>query len=138
MRFALAIVKLFPWGGVQRDCLRLARVLQDRGHEVTVFTSSVEGSLPADIAVEILPVRALTNHGRNQHFSDALAIAVNDRYRRVIGFDKLSGLDVLYCVDPPVAARDRAPILAWLPRYRTRLALGARAFAGESRTRILR
>ena len=137
MRFALAIVKLFPWGGVQRDCLRLARVLQDRGHEVTIFTSSVEGSLPADIAVEILPVRALTNHGRNQHFSDALAIAVNDRYRRVIGFDKLSGLDVLYCVEPSVTLRDRAPILAWLPRYRTRLALEAASFAEESRTRIL-
>ena len=137
MRFALAIVKLFPWGGLQRDCLRLARTLQDRGHEVTIFTSGVEGSLPADIAVEILPVRALTNHGRNQHFSDALAIAVNDRYRRVIGFDKLSGLDVLYCVEPSVSLRDRAPILAWLPRYRTRLALEATSFAEESRTRIL-
>jgi len=137
MRFALAIVKLFPWGGVQRDCLRLARALQDRGHEVTIFTSSTEGSLPADIAIEILPVRALTNHGRNQHFSDALALAVKGRYQRVIGFDKLSGLDVLYCVEPSVTLRDRAPILAWLPRHRTRLALEAASFVKESRTRVL-
>ena len=109
MRFALAVVKLFPWGGVQRDCLRFARALQDRGHEVTIFTSSAEGALPADIGIEILPARALTNHGRNRRFSDALVRAVRGRYQCVVGFDKLSGLDVLYCVDPSVSARAHVP-----------------------------
>ena len=109
MRFALAVVKLFPWGGVQRDCLRLARALQDRGHEATIFTSSAEGPLPANITIEILPAHALTNHGRNRRFSDALARAVRGRYQCVVGFDKLSGLDALYCVDPSVRPRARGP-----------------------------
>ena len=137
MRFALAVVKLFPWGGVQRDCLRLARALQDRGHEATIFTSSAEGSLPADIAIEILPARALTNHGRNRRFSDALVRAVKGRYQRVIGFDKLVGLDVLYCVDPSVSTHAHVPFLGWFPRHRTLLALEAASFAKESRTRII-
>ena len=137
MRFALAVVKLFPWGGVQRDCLRLARVLQERGHEVTIFTSSAEGPLPDDIAIEILPARALTNHGRNRRFSDMLARAVKDRYQCVIGFDKLSGLDILYCVDPSVSTRTQVPLLSWFPRRRTLLALEAASFAKESRTRIM-
>ena len=131
MRFALAVVKLFPWGGVQRDCLRLARALQDRGHEATIFTSSAEGSLPADIAVEILPARALTNHGRNRRFSDALVRAVKGRYQHVIGFDKLVGLDVLYCVDPSVSTHAHVPFLGWFPRHRTLLALEAASFAKE-------
>ena len=137
MRFALAVVKLFPWGGVQRDCLRLARALQDRGHEATIFTRSAEGSLSADIAIEILPVRALTNHGRNWSFSNALARAVKGRYQCVIGFDKLSGLDILYCVDPSVRARPHVPFLGWLPRRRTLLALEASSFVKGSRTRII-
>ena len=137
MRFALAVVKLFPWGGVQRDCLRLAHALQERGHEATIFTSRAEGSLPADIAIEILPAHALTNHGRNRHFSEALARAVRDRYQRVVGFDKLSGLDVLYCVDPSVKTRAWVPFLSWLPRRRTLLALEAASFVKESRTRII-
>jgi UDP-glucose:(heptosyl)LPS alpha-1,3-glucosyltransferase len=137
MRFALAIVKLFPWGGLQRDCLRLARALQDRGHEATIFTSSAEGPLPADIAIEILPARTVTNHGRNRRFSDALVRAVRDRYQRIIGFDKLSGLDILYCVDASIAARARDPVCGWLPRYRALLALESASFAEESRTRII-
>lgn len=137
MRFALAVVKLFPWGGVQRDCLRFARVLQDRGHEATIFTGSAEGSLPADIAIEVLPARAFTNHGRNRRFSGALLRAVKERYQSVIGFNKLSGLDVLYCVDPPIATRARDPIWRWLPRHRALLALEAASFATASRTRII-
>ncbi|HEY8267417.1 MAG TPA: glycosyltransferase family 4 protein [Xanthobacteraceae bacterium] len=136
MRFALAVVKLFPWGGVQRDCLRLARALQDRGHEATIFTSSAEGPLPADTAIEILPARALTNHGRNRRFSDALARAVKGRYQCVVGFDKLSSLDILYCVDPSVSTRAHN-LLGWFPRRRTLLALEAASFVKESRTRII-
>ena len=38
MRFALAIFKYFPFGGIQRDLLKVARECRARGHEVCVFT----------------------------------------------------------------------------------------------------
>ena len=59
MRIALGIVKLFPEGGLQRDCVRLARILAARGHDVTIFTS--ENKWPFDrppCRFELLPVRA--------------------------------------------------------------------------------
>ena len=76
MRIAFAIVSLFPGGGLQRDCMALARAAQRRGHQVTIFASRVVGELPGDIIVEPLPNTALTNHGRNRRFAADLAVAV--------------------------------------------------------------
>src|SRR5262249_20705394 len=104
MRLAFAIVSLFPWGGLQRDCLRLARVATQAGHEVTIFAARTEGEMPRDLTVKVLPIRSITNHARNRRFSDALQAAVAGRFDRVVGFDKMPGLDVLYCGDPSFAA----------------------------------
>jgi UDP-glucose:(heptosyl)LPS alpha-1,3-glucosyltransferase len=135
MRFALAIVSLFPWGGLQRDCLRLARVLAERGHHTTVLAGRLSGDLPADITIEEVATRGWSNAARNRRFAEA----VSERARgfdRIVGFDKLSGLDFLYCADPSVAARVR-PLQRLLPRYRELLRLEAACFAPESRTRII-
>src|SRR5438105_11854020 len=94
MRLAFAIVSLFPWGGLQRDCLRLARAANRAGHEVTILTVRTSGELPTDLDIRILPVRSFTNHGRNRRFSEALQEAVAGHFDRVIGFDKMPGLDV--------------------------------------------
>ena len=40
MRFLLAIYKYNPFGGLQRDTLRLIQELTGRGHEVIVFTTA--------------------------------------------------------------------------------------------------
>ena len=37
MRFAFAIVSLFPGGGLQRDCLGIARLVCGAGHQVTML-----------------------------------------------------------------------------------------------------
>jgi len=97
MRLAFAIVSLFPWGGLQRDCLRLARAAKQGGHEVTILAARADGELPRDLDVKVLPVRTLTNHGRNSRFSQALRRTVAGRFDRVVGFNKMPGLDVLYC-----------------------------------------
>ncbi|MHC5048591.1 MAG: glycosyltransferase family 4 protein, partial [Planctomycetota bacterium] len=36
-RLAFAMVKYFPFGGMQRNLLRIARACAARGHEVHVF-----------------------------------------------------------------------------------------------------
>jgi len=137
MQIAFAIVSLFPGGGLQRDCLRLARRAQTRGHVVTVFAARVLGETAPDIAVEILPNRAWTNHGRNLYFATALRTAVSGRFDRIVGFDKLMGLDVLYCADPSIAARGGYFLRRITPRYRTLRALEAASFARGRTTRIL-
>jgi UDP-glucose:(heptosyl)LPS alpha-1,3-glucosyltransferase len=137
MRLAFAIVSFFPWGGLQRDCLRLARGAKAAGHEVTILASRADGELPQDVDVKILPVRALTNHGRNRRFARVLAGEVAQDFDRIVGFNKMPGLDVLYCGDVCFAERKRRLWSRLNPRVGGMLALEAACFAPDSQTRVL-
>ena len=136
MRLAFAIVSFFPWGGLQRDCLRLARAAADARHEVTIFAARTRGELPSGLDIRVLPVRAFTNHGRNRRFAHALAGEAG-AFDRVIGFDKMPGLDVLYCADMCFADRKQGFWSKLNPRDRAMLALEAACFGQGSRTRVL-
>ncbi|MBZ0215362.1 MAG: glycosyltransferase, partial [Fimbriimonadaceae bacterium] len=86
MRIAFAIVRYFPFGGAQRDCLTFARMLAARGHDITIFTTEWRGQRPADVSVEEIPVRAYSNHVRNMRFSRALATRIQQqRFDGVVG-----------------------------------------------------
>ena|ERR1700674_3686945 len=55
MNFAFAIVSLFPGGGLQRDCVDIARRVRELGHEVTIFTSRTSGEgFAEDLPVHVL------------------------------------------------------------------------------------
>lgn len=138
MRIALGIVKLFPEGGLQRDCTRLARILVARGHDVTIFTS--ENRWPSDALpcpIVLLPVRAFTNHRLDLNFAKWFATATADGFDRVVGFNKLTGLDFYYCGDPSILARGRTQIERMLPRHRVQRMLEGQSFGPLQRTRIL-
>jgi glycosyltransferase involved in cell wall biosynthesis/GT2 family glycosyltransferase len=138
MRIALGIVKLFPEGGLQRDCVRLARILTARGHDVTLFTS--ENKWPFDrppCPIELLPVRAYTNHRLDLNFSKRFAQATAEGFDRIVGFNKLTGLDFYYCGDPSILARGRNPIERSLPRHRVQTMLEQASFGALQRTQIL-
>jgi Glycosyl transferases group 1 len=112
MHFAFAIMSLFPGGGLQRDCVDIARRVQQRGHAVTIFTSRNAGGIADDLSVRILPVTGYTNHGRQRSFSEAFTKAAARRFDLLVGFDKLGGLDLLYCSDRSMRARaSRNPLL---------------------------
>jgi UDP-glucose:(heptosyl)LPS alpha-1,3-glucosyltransferase len=136
VRIAFAIVSLFPGGGLQRDCAALARRVQQRGHQVTIFAARIAGGVPADIAVERLPNWALTNHGRNRSFAADLSEAAQG-FDRIVGFDKLPELDVLYCADPCVAARDRSLLARMTSRYRAYTTFEEQCFARGQATRLM-
>lgn len=140
MRIAFAIMKLFPGGGLQRDCVEIARRCRQRGHDVVIFTSSRDDSdFADDLAVVVLPARRRANHRMQEEFAASFrfAAAVQQVDLRV-GFDKLPGLDVLYCADPSIRARmRRQPFRFLIPRYRAYLALEQAAFAPGRKTRVL-
>jgi UDP-glucose:(heptosyl)LPS alpha-1,3-glucosyltransferase len=134
---AFGIVRLFPEGGLQRDCVRLARLLARRGHEVTIFTAVNRWGAADDLSITLLPVRAPTNHGFDCAFATKFVAATAGKFDRVVGFNKLAGLDVLYCADPPVAERRRYWWQRALPRYRARLRLEAESFRPDATTHII-
>lgn len=139
MRFAFAIVSLFPGGGLQRDCIDIARRIKKLGHEVTIFTSRIsETNFIRDLPVRVLSIGPTTNHGRQRRFSNKFRQVVSNNFDLVVGFDKLVGLDILYCSDRSMYARTASsPILRLLPRYWEFIRLERECFARNKATKIL-
>lgn len=101
MQLAFVLYKYFPYGGLQRDFLRIAQICQQRGHQIRVYTLIWEGDIPDGFDVIVAPVKAFSNHRRNEKFT---AWVKKDLARRpvdrLIGFNKMPGLDVYYAADP--------------------------------------
>jgi UDP-glucose:(heptosyl)LPS alpha-1,3-glucosyltransferase len=140
MRIAFAIMKLFPGGGLQRDCVEVARYCRQRGHDVVIFTSFKEPSdFADDLAVAVLPVKQNTNHRMQEEFAATFRWATSlQSFDLLVGFDKLTHLDVLYCADPSIYCRMRKePFRFLIPRYRTYLALERATFGSDSNTKVM-
>jgi len=144
MQLAFALYKYFPYGGLQRDFLRIAQACQRRGHAIRVYTLEWEGDIPAGFEVRVAPVRAvraLTNPGRYQRFFAWMRAELQARPAdRVIGFNKMPGLDFYYAADPcyeEKARTLRGGLYRMGPRYRHFAAFERAVFAPSSRTEIL-
>jgi UDP-glucose:(heptosyl)LPS alpha-1,3-glucosyltransferase len=140
MRIAFAIMKLFPGGGLQRDCVEIARHCRQHGHDVVIFTSFKDDSdFADDLAVVVLPIRQRANHRMLEEFATSFRwAAAVQQFDLAVGFDKLPHLDVLYCADPSVYCRMRKERFRFLiPRYRSYLALERATFAPGRRTKVL-
>lgn len=141
MQLAFCLYKYFPFGGLQRDFLRIALACQARGHAIRVYTLSWQGEVPAGFEVVAVPVRALTNARRYEKFSAWVARDLAQRpAERVVGFNKMPGLDVYFAADPcyeEKAQTLRNPLYRFSGRYRHFAAYERAVFAPDSRTEIL-
>ncbi len=140
MRIAFAIMKLFRGGGLQRDCVEIARHCRARGHDVVIFTSfKDESDFADDLPVAVLPIRRSTNHRMLEEFAAAFRwAAALQQFDLTVGFDKLTHLDVLYCADPSIRFRMGKERLRFLmPRYRVQLALERATFEPGRKTEVL-
>ncbi len=101
MKFAFVIFKYFPFGGAQRDMLRIARACVNRGHEVHVFTLSWNGEREAGITAHVLPAQGWLNHSRYRDFMRQLRTHIDaTHFDLVLGFNRLPGLDAYFAADP--------------------------------------
>ena len=101
MQLAFCLYKYFPYGGLQRDFMRIALACQTRGHAIRVYTLEWKGDLPAGFELVQVPVKALSNARRYAKFSDWVQQDLDRRPAdRVIGFNKMPGLDVYFAADP--------------------------------------
>ncbi|GAB3368580.1 glycosyltransferase family 4 protein [Azotobacter armeniacus] len=141
MQLAFILYKYFPFGGLQRDFLRIALECQRRGHAIRVYSMFWEGEIPAGFEVLIVPVKALFNHTRNERFTAWVQADLARRpVERVIGFNKMPGLDVYYAADPcyeDKAQTLRNPLYRLWERYRHFADYERAVFAPASKTRIL-
>ncbi len=137
LRIALAIYRLTPVGGLEDNCLRIAKELQRRGHDVTLLTA---GDTPAlSIPIQRLPRAAgrLTNHRRITVFAEDVRTAIAGRFDRSVAFQTMPGTDILFIAD---TIRNRLGSPFWkrmMPRFRTFTRMEAACFGPESCTRII-
>lgn len=141
MRLAFILYKYFPFGGLQRDFMRIALECQRRGHSIRVYTPIWEGEVPEGFDVIVVPVKALFNHRRNEKLTAWIKADLGKRpVDRVIGFNKMPGLDVYYAADgcfEDKAQNLRNSIYRKWGRYKHFADYERAVFAPESKTEIL-
>ena len=141
MRLAFVLYKYFPFGGLQRDFMRIAQECQRRGHSIRVYTLIWEGPVPDGFDVRVGSAKALFNHKRNEKFTAWFQRDLtNDPVDRIIGFNKMPGLDVYYAADPcfeEKAQTLRNPLYRKWSRYRHFAEYERAVFEPESKTQVL-
>ncbi len=141
MKLALVLFRWFPHGGLQRDCLAIAQALAVRGHQVEILCGRWDGGRPDGIAVRVLGFSGWSNHGRNRRFAAAVApILAAGGYDRVIGFDRMPGLDIYYAADRCYVAEalaTRGMVSRMMPRFRAIAAFERAVFGRERATHVL-
>ena len=141
MQLAFCLYKYFPFGGLQRDFLRIAQACQARGHALRVYTLTWEGEVPSGLEVIVAPVRALSNVRRNEKFTAWVQKDLTRRPAdRVVGFNKMPELDVYFAADPcyeEKASTLRSALYRFSARYQHFSTYERAVFAVESSTEIL-
>jgi UDP-glucose:(heptosyl)LPS alpha-1,3-glucosyltransferase len=142
MKFAFLIFKYFPFGGMQRDMLRIASALAGKGHEVHVYAISWEGEPPpSGIHVHLLEARGLLNHKRYENFMrKAQAEVAAKDFDLLLGFNPAPGLDVYFAADSCFKERahqERGVLYRLSGRYRWFAANEKAVFGPGSQCEIL-
>jgi UDP-glucose:(heptosyl)LPS alpha-1,3-glucosyltransferase len=139
--YAFCLYKYFPFGGLQRDFLRIASLCHERGHQIRVYTLRWQGEIPNFIDLRLVPVHALQNHVLRRRFRRWVAADLQ-KYPvdAVIGFDIMQGLDFYYAAAPCFIAKTKGT-LPWYQRFNPRFQQFYKdekvIFTPEAKTKIL-
>lgn len=141
MGILFCIFKYFPFGGLQRDFLRIACDCRDRGYKVIVYTFSWEGEIPEGFEIRLVPNKAYTNHGSASFFSKwILKELKRNSYQAVVGFNRIKGLDVYFTGDncfQESILYERSFLYRLTPRVLTYSSLEKAVFSPSSKAEIL-
>jgi len=141
MQLAFVLYKYFPFGGLQRDFMRIALECQQRGHQIRVYSLFWEGDIPPGFEVVMVPVNALFNHRRYARFSAWVKDDLAKRpVARLIGFNKMPDLDVYYAADgcyEHKAQNQRHSLYRFWGRYRHFAEYERAVFARGAKAEIL-
>jgi len=141
MKLAFCLNYYFPFGGLQRDFLRISMVCRSRGHSINVYTMHWEGERPDGFAINIVKPRGLTNHARSRDFArQVMAQLAVSKCDLIVGFSRMPGLDVYYAADSCYREKvlSNRPFLSRLSgRFRVYSAMERAVFAPAANTEIL-
>ncbi len=141
MKFAFAIFRYFPFGGLQRDMLAIAHAAVQSNHSVTIFCGEWKGEKPVGIDVKIMSEPVLFNTAGIKHFVQSFQKHFpRDQFDLLVGFNKMPGLDVYFAGDSCFAQKayeERHFLYRLMPRSRLYLEYEKAVFGDQSNTHIL-
>jgi UDP-glucose:(heptosyl)LPS alpha-1,3-glucosyltransferase len=147
MKFAFCVFKYYPYGGLEKNFLRVLQEVLNRGHSVTVYTMKWEGDVPEfaennkNFSLEIIKTKGITNHTKcyNYYLKLQELIAFKS-FDLKVGFNRMPGLDLYYCADVCFkydVNRRKSSLFKLTPRYKLYSSFEQSVFSSESKTCIL-
>ena len=141
MKFSFLIYSYFPFGGQQRDFLRILKECLSRGHEVTVYTRQWEGEMPEGIKLVIVPVKASSRIKLYRKFTEWLRDALEKAEDSLlVGFNKMPLLDVYFAADPCFAEKAEAQrgfYYRFTPRFKHFKSYEEAVFGSSGKTEVM-
>lgn len=146
MKLAFCIFKYYPFGGLERNFLKILEECLKRGHKVTVYTMKWDGDVPefissSDCEIIKVPFKGVSNHARCFFYHKNLSkILKKEDFDFVVGFNRMPGLDLYYCADVCFKAdirKRRSFFYRLTPRYRIYSEFEEAVFSTETDTKIL-
>lgn len=140
MTFAILLQNYFPYGGLQRDAVRLAEAAIQAGDRPTLVVSTWDGPKPTNIPIITLNSGGSSNHSKAAQFaSDCQSIIASEEFDTSISFSRVPGAPYYFCGDACFLEKFTAtkpPLTRHLPRYRFFLENELRIFGSESDTHM--
>lgn len=139
MKLAVCIFAYYPFGGLQRDFLRIVKACVAQGHAVTVFTSAWQGERPGSIELQFIPVSRHANPQRMRQFSEKLQPLLQG-FDCVLGFNRMPGLDFFFAGESCYVAgidKKKSAWFKWTSRYKIYKALEEGVYGAGSQTQAL-
>ena len=141
MKLAFILFKYFPFGGLQRDFIRIAGICHERGHQVRVYCMAWEGARPEGFDIRVLPPSGFAATTRNARFHEQVMKSLQaEPVDQIVGFNRMPGLDVYYAADTcfeEKAQKQRSWLYRQTERYRQFSNWEREVFGADKSTRIL-
>lgn len=141
MRLAFVLFSWFPHGGLQQDLVKVVRACQQRGiSAISIYCMDWEGERLDGVDTVVVPARGWSATARRAAFARYVQHEVAGRFDKVVGFNRLPGLDYYYAADLCFAAKARGERGLWyrlLPRTRQYLAFEQAVFGAGAKTTAL-
>ena len=141
MQLGFCLFKYFPFGGLQRDFLRIANECHTRGHSIRVYCSQWEGAKPEHFQIIKVPQKGISSPAKNRSFVKFLTHHIrNHPIDYLIGFNKIPGLDCYYAADGCFLAKakeQRSSYYRFSQRFKHFFAYENAIFAEGEKTHIL-
>jgi UDP-glucose:(heptosyl)LPS alpha-1,3-glucosyltransferase len=100
MRLAFVLFEWFPYGGMQRDLVKVVNACQAHADVmIDIHCLRWNGPRPENVVVKEVPASGFTRTARRANFEHYVQELVAGRYEAVIGFNRMAGLDYYYGAD---------------------------------------